>query len=319
MEFFRNNQSVFPDAKRLSVMSLLTLLAAGMICLPANGRPSYRTQLVPALDTTAPQEVTEPQWAFEVASVKPSKSVDPTRGGLFSPGGRYSAAGIPLRIVVITAYEIDPVRLSGGPDWLDSQGFDIDAKTEAAAIAPGALDRGRLHRLHLMLQALLRDRFKLTVHRETKQGPIYELVVAKGGFELQALKDVDCEVLNPTVENPGCGDFTSSSRNGSLIGPKVEIRDVAWMLPRLMGRPVTDKTGIAGYFNINLRWTIRSGSEMEATERREARPDRQEVRPAAQSLTIFEALEQQLGLRLEAKQGPIEILVIDHVERPSGN
>lgn len=118
-----------------------------------------------------PQEVTEPRWAFEVASVKASTSVDPARGGLFSPGARYSAAGIPLRTVIVAAYEIDPVRLSGGPDWLDSQGFDIDAKAEAGSIAAGALDRGRLHRLHLMLQALLRDRFKLTVDRETKQGP----------------------------------------------------------------------------------------------------------------------------------------------------
>jgi uncharacterized protein (TIGR03435 family) len=130
---------------------------------------------------------------------------------------------------------------------------------------------------------------------------------------------VDCEVLDPTVANPGCGDFTSSSRNGSLIGPKVEIRDVAEMLPRLMDRAVADKTGIDGYFNIDLRWTIRTGSEMEVTEGREAGPDRREVGPAAQGLTIFSALEQQLGLKLEAKRGPIEIVVIDHVEMPSGN
>jgi len=300
MEFFRNDQSGFPGRKCLFVMSSLTLMAA-------------------ALDSTTPQQVTEPRWAFEVASVKASTSVDPARGGLFSPGARYSAAGIPLRTVIVAAYEIDPVRLSGGPDWLDSQGFDIDAKAEAGSIAAGALDRGRLHRLHLMLQALLRDRFKLTVDREIKQGPVYELAVAKGGFKLHALKEVDCEVLNPTFENPGCGDFTRSSRNGSLTGPKVEMRDVAWMLPTLMDRPVTDKTGIAGYFSIDLRWTIRTGSEMEVTDGRETGPDRKEVGPAAQGLTIFAALEQQLGLKLEAKRGPIEILVIDHVERPSEN
>jgi uncharacterized protein (TIGR03435 family) len=192
MEFLRNDQSGFPRRECLLVMSSLTLMAAG-----------------------APQEVTEPRWAFEVASVKASKSVDNTRGGLFSPGGRYSAAGIPLRSVIIAAFEIDPVRLSGGPEWLESQGFDIDAKAEAGSIAAGALDRRRLHRLHLMLQTLLRDRFQLTIHRETKQGPIYELTVAKGGFKLHALEGVDCEVLNPTVANPGCVDFTETSRNSS--------------------------------------------------------------------------------------------------------
>jgi len=309
MKLSRNNQSGFPGRKCFFVMSSLTLMAAGA---------PYGTELA-TLDSTAPQEVTETRWAFEVASVKPSKSVDNTRGGLFSAGGRYSAAGIPLRSVIISAYEIDPVRLSGGPEWLDSQGFDIDAKAEAGSIAAGALDRDRLHRLHLMLQALLHDRFQLIVHRETKQGPIYELVVAKGGFKLQALKDVDCEVLNRTVENPGCGDFTRSSRNGSLTGPKVEMRDVAWMLPMLMDRPVTDKTGIAGYFNIDLRWTIRTDSGIEVTDGRQAGRDRKEVGPAFQGLTIFAALEQQLGLKLEAKRGPIEIVVIDRVERPSGN
>ena len=295
MKLFRNDQSGFQGRKCFFALSSLVLMAAG------------------------PQEVMETRWAFEVVSVKPSKSVDNARGGLFSPGGRYSAAGIPLRTVIISAYEIDPVRLSGGPDWLDSQGFDIDAKAEAGAIAPGALDRGRLHRLHLMLQTLLRDRFQLMVHRETKQGPIYELLVAKGGFKLHALQGVECEVPNPTVAAPGCGDFTKSSGNGSLTGPKVEMRDLAWMLPMLMDRPVTDKTGIAGYFNIDLRWTIRTGSEMEVADGRQAGPDRREVGPVAQGLTIFAAREQQLGLKLEAKRGPIEVVVIDHVERPSGN
>jgi uncharacterized protein (TIGR03435 family) len=86
-----------------------------------------------------------------------------------------------------------------------------------------------------------------------------------------------------------------------------------------MDRPVVNKTGIAGYFNIDLRWTLRTGSEMEVTDGREAGPDRREVGPAVQRLTIFAALEQQLGLKLEAKRGPVEIVVIDHVERPSGN
>jgi uncharacterized protein (TIGR03435 family) len=297
MELFRNNQFDFLGRTRLSILPLLILLTAA-----------------PAL----PQNVATPRLAFEIASVKPSKSVDPTRGGRFFPGGRYSASGIPLRIVILTAYEIDPVRLTGGPDWLNSEGFDIDAKAEAGAIARGALDRVRLHRLHLMLQSLLEDRFQLTVHRETKKGPVYELAIAKGGFKLHALTSVDCEVLNPTVANPGCGNFTESSRNGVLVGPQVEMRDMAEMLPRLMDRPVVDKTGIRGYFDINLRWTIRTDSELEVTGGREPGPDRREAGPA-QGLTIFAALDQQLGLKLEPKRGPIEIVVVDRVERPSGN
>jgi uncharacterized protein (TIGR03435 family) len=85
----------------------------------------------------------------------------------------------------------------------------------------------------------------------------------------------------------------------------------------LMDRPVVDKTGIDGYFDINLHWTIRTDSELEVTDGREAGPDRREVGPAS-GLTIFAALEQQLGLKLEAKRGPIEMVVVDRVERPSG-
>ncbi|HKE25001.1 MAG TPA: TIGR03435 family protein [Bryobacteraceae bacterium] len=255
---------------------------------------------------------------FETASVKASKSVDQTRGGLFSPGGRYEAVGIPLRSVILTAYEIPPVQLIGGPAWLDTDGFDISARAEAGSVAPGLLDRSNLHRLHLMLRSLLEDRFRLSVHRETKQGPLYELVVAKAGFKLQALKDADCKVANPGTDL-GCGDFTKTSRNGSLAGPRVKISDVAEMLPRLLDRPVIDKTRIEGYFNLDLRWTVRTDAALDVDSSREDRRDQRQAVVDGSDLTIFAALEQQLGLRLEAKKGPIEALIVDHVERPSAN
>lgn len=272
------------------------------------------------LTGTASSQQAQRPLAFEVASVKPNKSLHPERGGLFSPGGRYDAVGIPLRYIILAAYEIPPIQLIGGLTWLDTEGFDISARAEAGSVASGPPDPPSLHRLHLMLRTLLEDRFRLSIHRETRQGPLYELVVARGGFKLQALKDVDCSVVNPPDTNLGCGDFTEASRNGSLAGPRVRISDVAEVLPLLLDLPVTDRTHINGYFNIDLRWTVRTDATLNARDsNREGRPDQPQAGVDRGDLTIYAALEQQLGLKLEAKKGPIEILVVDRVERPSAN
>jgi len=285
----------------------------------------YALLIIGLLTGTASSQRAEPRLAFEIASVKPSKSFYPERGGLFSSGGRYEAIGISLKSVILQAYEIPPAQLIGGPSWLDSDGFDISAKAELGAVAPGLLDPSSLHRLHLMLRSLLEDRFRLSVHRETRQAPLSELVVAPGGFKLQTLKDVDCRVAHPPGTDLGCGAFTKSSRNGSLAGPKVRISDIAEMLSRMLARPVIDKTHIDGYFDLDLRWTVRAENSSESlegpqpSEHPEARRDQRPAGVDKGDLTIFVAMEQQLGLKLKEKKGPVEVLLVDRVEKPSAN
>lgn len=162
-----------------------------------------------------------------------------------------------------------------GPDWLTSERFDIVAKAESGKPQPE------------MLASVLAERFKLAVHREMKELTVYALVVAKNGPKL---KKVD----------PGEGDTTS--RRGHLTATRVSMAGLARFLagPNVrLGRPVVDKTGLDGVFNFNLDWSPEGSAEKAA----DALP------------SIFIALQEQLGLKLEAQKGPVEVLVVDHVEK----
>ncbi len=159
-----------------------------------------------------------------------------------------------------------------------------------------------------MLQTLLRDRFKLTLHLETKELPIYLLTVAKSGFRLQPLKEGDCITFDPNnpAREPGrkpsnfCGNMGIG--RGNLDATKASMADLAPLFSVILGRTVVDQTGITGAFSVHLRFA----------------PD--EV-PAADATgpSIFTAVQEQLGLKLESGKGPVEVLVIDSVEKPSEN
>ena len=140
-----------------------------------------------------------------------------------------------------------------------------------------------------MLQQLLADRFQLHVHTETKEGPIYKLVIAKSGFKLKNA---------PDSERPR-GSSWGRDRIQVLNGP---IGSLAFSLSDILGRTVMDKTGLAGRYEIDLKWT----------------PDELQGTPDA-GPTMFTALQEQLGLKLESAKGPVETFVVDHVERPSEN
>jgi uncharacterized protein (TIGR03435 family) len=167
-----------------------------------------------------------------------------------------------------------------GPTWLESERFDIVAKAESGEPRPP------------MLQAVLADRFKLTTHRETKEQTLYELVVAKNGSKLKKA-------------DPGEDDMTS--RRGHLKATRVSMDRLARFLsgPNIrLGRPVVDKTGLDGVFDFTLEWTLDSEAEKS--------PDHPP--------SIFVALQEQLGLKLEARKGPVEVLIVDHVEKvPTDN
>jgi uncharacterized protein (TIGR03435 family) len=182
---------------------------------------------------------------------------------------------------------------TGLPTWADKDRFDVDAKanddTVAAIRKLSNQEQEQLTRD--MLQSLLADRFQLRVHYESKVQPIYELVLAKGGSKLKPL---------PADQKPGWGKFD----RGEFILRGKSIAEFANGLSfsNLVGRTVVDKTGLIGNYDIDLKWT----------------PDDQQGTPDA-GPTFFTALEEQLGLKLEAAKGPVDTLVIDHVEKPSEN
>ena len=257
--------------------------------------------------------------SFDAASVKPTD--DSRKPARFQPGGRFAAPSVPARILLTLAYGLPFSSgnggMIGGPDWLDSQQYDVEA------IAQGNPTQDQLH---LMVRSLLADRFKLAAHWEGRQLPIYALVIAKLGktgpqLVAHSADNSTCQdapAQPPAPPQPGgvtsrlmppCGGgfFVSP---GHLVAEST-VADLAKAISWFdqIDRVVVDRTGLSGIFDITLDYAPSVTGQAEA------------VVPADPSLpsTIFTALQEQLGLRLVPDKGPVEVLVIDHVEKPSEN
>jgi uncharacterized protein (TIGR03435 family) len=278
--------------------------------------------LVAALLAVAPGIDAQPQpLTFEVASVKPHQA-DDTRRALpqFLAGGRFQTQGVPLRMLIATAYGVgfQSVRLTGGPDWIaSSEGtYDIEAAAPKGAITDGMPKRDRDQKMQQMLQSLLADRFKLKVRRDGKEMPVYALVVGKGGPKLDKAKveEKDCATLeNATTGGKACHSL-AGGRGRGLHGEAVSLSDVLSYVENWTDRPLLDKTGLSGLFNIQTRgWApSQPGPPPPPGAKGE---DGQDL---ADQPTLFEVFE-RLGLKLEPQRGVADIFVIEHVERPTGN
>jgi uncharacterized protein (TIGR03435 family) len=245
----------------------------------------------------------EAQPAFDVASIKRDVSGEP--GGIFTCVPACHLERMTLRDLVIFAYRVRNFQVTGGPGWIDSERYNIDAKAEGAP----SFNQEYVALQYQRLQTLLRDRFNLTIHRETKELPVYALTVAKGGPKLQQPNCVQREPGDFTVA-PGkyCGLIGGSMATGRLQASSTTMANLARFLSSMLSRTVVDKTGIAGEFDLQLTFS----------------PDRPAVPPpdaagADLGPDFFTAMQEQLGLKLESAKGPVEVLVIDRVERPSEN
>ncbi len=237
--------------------------------------------------------------AFEAAVVKSNHSN--ARGSSLPPPqhGRFTAVNVPLKEFILEAYQIQELQLSGGPGWISSEGFDITAK------AAGDAKRTEVYQ---MLQTLLRDRFQLAFHRETKDLPVYTITVAKNGPRMKKNSGEEC---GESVPGHPCGGFNVQQRR-HVWGERVSIAQLANVLSTLAGRAVLDKTALKGTFDIDLEWTPDEGQRA-GLDIRNA-PPQDNNRPS-----LFTAMEEQLGLKLDSQRGAVEVLVIDRVERPSDN
>jgi bla regulator protein blaR1 len=236
--------------------------------------------------------------SFEVASVK---AVGPGEGavGFKIRNGQFMGQRVTLRLLVAVAYGLQDFQVTGGPNWIDSNSFDVEAKGESG--------RESADEVRLMLQELLADRFKLTVHRETKESTVLALVVGKRGVKMKPSSD----------QTPGAalgphGALNVSAR--SLVGTAVPLQLFASVLGRQLGRTVLDRTGLSGRFDFALRWTPDSLATVPATDVEAAQSGSDSPWPS-----VFTAVEEQLGLELQATRGPAGYIVIDRVEKPQDN
>jgi len=268
------------------------------------GRSSLKATLLLLIAVSAPltqAQTTPPPKAptFSVATIKPS--LRQGWSSSFTPDS-YIAFGVTLQWVIMQdAYAIyDKTRVSGGPDWLTTAKFDIQAKVDDADL--DAFKAFTQEQRQQMLQALLADRFKLVTHHETKEFRVFALTVAKSGSKLEETKPEEIR------RNP-LGNIMSRVTNigtGHFDGQAFTMSGLADTLSRFpdVGRFVVDKTGLTGRYNFALHWT----------------PDNTPAdSPIVAGPSIFTALQEQLGLKLDPTKAPIDTLVIDHAESPSAN
>jgi uncharacterized protein (TIGR03435 family) len=238
---------------------------------------------------------------FDVVSVKPNTSGDISVSMAPSPGG-ITITNYTLQFLLRVAYRIQDWQIIGGPGWLTTDRFDVTARTSGGQLPTG---------LQPMLQAFLRDRFRLVAHIENRQLPIYLLVRAREGGALGSHLKIpsNCTQRQPGKDAPASSTPTCANevRLGAILSRGGTTRGLAGNLSPFLDRTVVDRTGIAVPIDYDLAWT----PELPADPNAGARP----LTNAGPSL--FTALQEQLGLKLESSRGAVDVLVIDHVERPA--
>jgi uncharacterized protein (TIGR03435 family) len=239
---------------------------------------------------------------FEVADIKPSKPGTQMNGRM-QVNGRLDFQGISLKSLIQLAYDtMDDNRLVGAPKWLDSEHFDVIAK----ASGPVPLDA-----LRVMMKSLLADRFKLVVHSEEQTLPVYALVVGKHGFRSQQAAGTERAGCSISV-NDGVRTYTCKSTTMAQLAE--QIRRYA---PAYIDHPVVDATRMTGAYNFAISWTDRGRFRVPGGGLGQPTEAAQGVPPVAapSGLTVFEAIERQLGLKLEMQKRAMPVLVIDHVNQ----
>lgn len=259
-----------------------------------------RLVLSAAVITTLCQTQTLPK-EFDVATVKANAANDNRFMIRPLPGGGLTITGVPLKMLIMEAYDVRTFQVSGGPGWMSTERWDIQAKAEGVQ---GQLPIGQTLK---MLQALITDRFKLEVHHETREMTVYALVVGKNGSK-----------LTPHTGEPPQPGERLRVRRGTLTVKQGGIATLVRQLTLQVGRRVIDKTGLTGEYDFTLEWAPEPG---------QGGPESIGLPPTLEPLqasdskgpSIFTAVQEQLGLRLDAQKGPVDIIVIDRVEKPNEN
>jgi len=277
---------------------------------------------------------TAPLPSFEVAAIKPSAE-GKTAPSISTPT-ESRTMDVTARNLIEQAYRIPwtpgvNARVLGGPDWIDTIHYDVDARIDpslAAAFATMSNEQ-RKDQISLMMQSLLADRFKLKVHFASRELPIYALSVAKGGAKLPAASQLPAAAEQDNPERPAAVLPTSPEglRKGIFVqyrGQQAEMTARGITLDQLVhwlagyseigGRTVVDQTGLAGTYDFTLRWTRqRLNTPTPQNDQSSG------ASPEPEAPGLFTSLAEQLGLRLISTKGPVEVLVIDHIEKPSEN
>lgn len=313
----------------------LRLVAIGLVAVIAPALFGLLSATRAGAQGTQAEAVRAPE--FEVASIKPNHS----DGNMIRMGGpdvsRFVATSVTAKMLITFAYNLRDFQVSGGPSWIGTDRFDVDAKVEDSVVEQlQKLPRAeRYDQLRLMMQSLLAERFQLTVTHENKELPVFALVVAKGGPKLT---EVQLPPPNPNGVNgpnnappppappaarggagggpptpPPGGMFMSfGGKEATLNSNGTGMANLATMLSNQLNRVVLDETGLKGVYSFTLKWTpenvVMNGVPAPDTEPLDT-----------SGPTIMTAIQEQLGLKLESKKAPVDSINITRIEKPSEN
>jgi len=236
---------------------------------------------------------TSPRLTFDVASIHASKPGQQTGGIKPIPGGHgYTAVNIPVKVMISLMYKVPMRQVEGGPDWLNSEPFDVEARVEGTYSVDD---------LHTMFQNLLADRFGLKFHTDIREGNVYALTIDPSGLKMKP--------------NTGPEDFEIPMQGppAKAVGKRVPMKYLCWYLGNALqndGRPCADETGLTGFYDFTLSYMPQFAPGFDTSQ---LPPEYKELP------SLFDAVKQQLGLRLTAQKGPVEHLVIDHIDKPTEN
>lgn len=298
--------------RRIVLKAILPLMAILLITAVLTlDCPIARAQMsLPILTdpTPNPEDPNVKLPEYDVASVKENKSGDHMMRIMNTPDG-FSCTNIALTTIIEIAYGVRQDLISGGPGWVNSTGFDVEAKVAGSDLE--AFKKLSPRQRSSLLQTLLADRFQLKLHHETRVLPMYDLVVAKGGPKLKA--SVPVSTPPDTASDASKNSDAAKPRGMMTMGPgmfkgeALPMKVLANNLSSILEHTVVDKTGLSGDYDFDLKWTPEGTA------------------PAADNgatdsgASIFTAVQEQLGLKLQSTKGPVDTLVIDHVELPSQN
>jgi uncharacterized protein (TIGR03435 family) len=272
-------------------MTIGKLLLASLALLIPDGRAQSTSQSPPQSTQT-----------FDAASIKPAKTG--VRGYSIRPlPGRLSTSNTTLGMLVAEAYHVYEFQVSGGPKWINADRYDIEAKAEGESQPTEAQLRG-------MLQELLAYRFRLVVHGETRELPVYALEVGKGGPKFQASPKLEASPAFQASKGTGEAPMFRVFQRRQITAARAPLAYLVEALSFLVGRPVVDKTGLEGKYDYKLEWT---------PDETQVRSDEAAPQVEGNVPSLASAIQEQMGLRLQSQKAPVEIVVIDRAEKASVN
>jgi uncharacterized protein (TIGR03435 family) len=288
--------------QKAAVLSLVALCA--VIFAVSNGTTRAQTQF-PAGDPNDPKFAA---FVYDVVSFKPDKSETNARGvwhGMIDTPDGFVMQHVGVGFLIAQVYRTENFRMSGAPGWLNSERYIAEAKMGPEVVEAFnklTLTDQKLARKH-MLQELVKDYLKLSVHMDSKEVPVYELQIAKGGPKLK-------EVTDPAIPDQGLMVNAGPGGSAKCTGRSTSVSQILDQLSRNAGRPVFDKTGLTGRYDFTLTFARESATPAAASG---------DAPPSSDAPDVMTAIQEQLGLKLVSAKGMMDVLVIDHVERPVVN